>query len=232
MQRAFNPGIISGNPDMGSGIGKGQPMFGFYLASAIVGWAFVGLFLFGGIDSDVDTDFEADFDADVDADIDVDADLDGDIEAAGSGFASSIASAGLSLLSFRSIMFFLAFFGLTGMVLDVIDASTLATLLAAIGVGAFAWVFNSFVFRALKVADVSSSLVQADIEGTMGEVVLPISPGHRGRISIEVGDQRRYLTAQPHEKAKQSAFAVGDQIVVVGLDKGAALVMPVDVLES
>lgn len=228
MQRVFDPGIMSGNPDMGSGIGKGQPMFGFYLASAIVGWAFVGLFLFGGIDGDVDGDIDADFEADAD----VDADLDGDINAAGSGFASSIASAGLSLLSFRSIMFFLAFFGLTGMVLDVIDASALATLLAAIGVGAFAWVFNSFVFRALKVADVSSSLVRADIEGTMGEVVLPISPGHRGRIVIEVGDQRRYLTAQPHEKATQSAFAVGDQIVVVGLDNGAALVMPVDVLDS
>lgn len=224
MQGAFDPGIMSGNPDMGSGIGKGQPMFGFYLASAIVGWAFVGLFLFGGIDVDVDADFEAD--------ADVDTDLDGNINAAGSGFASSIASAGLSLLSFRSIMFFLAFFGLTGMVLDVIDASALAALLAAIGVGAFAWVFNSFVFRALKVADVSSSLVRADIEGTMGEVVLPISPGHRGRIFIEVGDQRRYLTARPHEKAKQSAFAVGDQIVVVGLDNGAALVMPVDVLDS
>ena len=205
-------------------------MFGFYLASAIIGWAFVGLFLFGGIDTDVDADFDADVDADFDAD--VDADLDGDLDAAGSGFASSIAAAGLSLLSFRSIMFFLAFFGLTGIILGVIDASAPATLLAAIGVGAFAWVFNSFVFRALTVADVSSSLKEADLRGALGEVVLPISPGHRGRIAIEVGNQRRYLTAQPHEAAKQSSFAVGDPIVVVGLKRGAALVTAVDVLES
>lgn len=189
-------------------------MFGFYLASAIIGWAFVGLILFGGIDTDVD------------------ADLDGDIDTAESGVASSVASAGLSLLSFRSVMFFLAFFGLTGIVLNVIDAGAVATLIAAIGVGAFAWVFNSFVFRALKVADVDSALKESDLQGSMGEVVLPISPGHRGRISVEVGDQRRYLTAAPYNAAKQGSFAVGDPIVVVGLDKGTALVTAIEVVES
>jgi membrane protein implicated in regulation of membrane protease activity len=200
-------------------------VFGFYLASAIIGWAFVGLFLFGGIDAD------ADFEADLDADFDADADVDGDIAGSGDGFASSIASAGLSLLSFRSVMFFLAFFGLTGMVLKVIDAGSIATLIAAIGVGAFAWVFNSFVFRALKVADVSSTLKTSDLQGAVGDVVVPISPEHRGRISIEVGDQRRYLTAAPHAAAPRKSFAVGDRIVVVGLEKGTALVTATEVLE-
>ena len=203
-------------------------MFGFYLASAIIGWAFVGLFLFGGIDTDVDADFDADIDADLDADFE--ADLDGDVSAG--GIASSIASAGLSLLSFRSIMFFLAFFGLTGMVLNIIDAGFAATLVAAIGVGVFAWIFNSFVFRALKVADVSSTLRKSDLRGALGEVVLPINPGHRGRIAIEVGEQRRYLTAESHVAAKQASFAVGDAVVVVELNKGAAQVAPVEVLDS
>jgi len=203
-------------------------MFGLYLASAIIGWAFVGLFLFGGIDSGADADFDTDFDVDAD----LDADFDGDIDVSNGGIASSIASAGLSLLSFRSIVFFLAFFGLTGIALDVIDAARLVTLLAALGVGAFAWVFNSFVFRALKLSDVSSSLREADLRGALGEVVLPISPGHRGRIAIEVGDQRRYLTAEPFDSAKQGAFAIGDDIVVVELDKGTARVAPITVLEN
>ena len=205
-------------------------MFGFYLASAIIGWAFVGLFLFGGIDSDVDADFDADIDVDIDADFD--ADLDGDVDVSGSGVASSIASAGLSLLSFRSVMFFLAFFGLTGIVLNIIDASFLAALIAAIGVGVFAWIFNSFVFRALKVSDVSSSLKAADLRGAMGAVVLPISPGHRGRVSIEVGDQRRYLTAEPYAAGRDAAFAVGDGIVVVEVNKGVAKVAPIEVLDN
>jgi membrane protein implicated in regulation of membrane protease activity len=189
-------------------------MFGLYLASAILGWAFVGLFLFGGIDTD------ADFDADVDADVDFDAD---------GGLASGLASAALSLLSFRSIMFFMAFFGLTGMVLDLIGTGTVLTLLAAIGVGVFAWVLNSFVFRALKVADVSSTLVEADLRGAIGRVVLPINPGHRGRISIEAGDQRRYLTAEPFDPARRPSYAVGDAIVVVDLDRGTARVAPIEV---
>ena len=201
-------------------------MFGLYLISAIVGWVFVGVFLFGGMDTDVDGDF------DVDVDADLDTDFDGDLDAAGSGFASSVAAAGLSLLSFRSIVFFLAFFGLTGIVLDLIDTSGFATLLAAIGVGAFAWVFNSFVFRALKVSEVSSDLRESDLRGALGEVVLPISSSHRGRISISVGDQRRYLTAEPYDAAKHGAFGVGDQVVVVDLERGHARVTGLEALEN
>ena len=148
-------------------------MFGFYLATAIIGWAFVGLFVFGGIDSD--------FDIDVDGDLDVD--LDGEIEVSEGGIASGVVAAGLSLLSFRSIVFFLAFFGLTGLILDVMDTGTATTLFAAAGVGLFAWVFNSFVFRALKVAESSSTLRSSDLRGALGEVVLPISAAQRGRIA-------------------------------------------------
>ena len=191
-------------------------MFGLYLASAILGWAFVGLFLFGGIDTD------ADFDVDTEVDADVDLDADG-------GPASGLASAALSLLSFRSVMFFLAFFGLTGLVLELIDTGTALALVAAIGVGAFAWVLNSFVFRALKVAEVSSTLEEADLRGAIGRVVLPIDPGHRGRISIEAGDQRHYLTAEPFDPARRPSYAVGDAIVVVDLDRGTARVAPIEV---
>lgn len=201
-------------------------MFGLYLVTAIVGWAFVGLFLFGGIDAEVDADL------DVDVDADFDGDLDGDFDVSGGGIASAVASVGLSLLSFRSIMFFLAFFGLTGIVLGLIDAGAVATLVAAVGVGAFAWMFNSFVFRALKVSEVSSSLRREDLGGALGEVVHPISAGHRGRISIEVAGQRRYLTAEPFDAAKQSAFAVGDQIVIVELNRGTARVAPINVLDT
>lgn len=197
-------------------------MFGFYLATAIIGWAFVGLFVFGGIDSD--------FDVDVDADLDVD--LDGDIEVSEGGIASGVVAAGLSLLSFRSIVFFLAFFGLTGLILDVMDTGTATTLVAAAGVGLFAWIFNSFVFRALKVAESSSTLRSSDLRGALGEVVLPISAAQRGRIAIEVGEQRRYMTAEPYDASRQGSFGVGDQIVVMDLNRGAARVAPIEVLES
>ena len=211
---------------MGIRYWEGTTMFGLYLATAIVGWAFVALFLFGGTDAEAAADFE------VDGDTDLDADLDGDLDLSGGGLASAVASVGLSLLSFRSIMFFLAFFGLTGIVLGLVDAGTLATLLAAIAVGTFAWAFNSFVFRALKVSDVSSNLRREDLQGALGRVVHPISAGHRGRIAVEVGDQRRYLTAEPFDPNKQTAYAVGDQIVIVELNKGTARVAPLNVLDS
>ncbi|MCJ7752921.1 MAG: hypothetical protein MUP13_00010, partial [Thermoanaerobaculales bacterium] len=81
-------------------------MTGVYVFAAIVGWPclFFCVF-FGGEGGDVDADF--------DIDIDVDADLD-----VSGGPGGGIAAAVLSLLSFRSLVFFLAFFGATGLILD------------------------------------------------------------------------------------------------------------------
>ena len=86
-------------------------MFGLYLFCAIVGGAFVVFFVvFGG---DADTDFG---DMDVDADVDLDADVDADSHSALSSLASDY-------LSVRAAVFFVAFFGLTGVVLDVLDTN-------------------------------------------------------------------------------------------------------------
>ena len=201
-------------------VSERHTMFGFYLASAIIGWAFVGLFLFGGFDSDVDGDLDTGSEADLSED------------GPTGGTTQGLASAAVSLLSFRSIVFFLAFFGVTGIVLNLIDAGAAATLVAGIVVGVFAWVFNSFVFRALKLSDVSSTLRETDLHGAMGEVVLPISPGHRGRISIEAGEQLRYLTAEPFDATTHRRFGAGDAIVVVEFDEGTAKVAPIEILDS
>ena len=91
-------------------------MFVVYLVAAILGWPLVLFFvLFAGDDGG----------AEVDADLDVDADIGGD-------GAASLAG---DLLSVRSMAFFLAFFGLTGLVLGWLDVNAVIVLVAAMALG-------------------------------------------------------------------------------------------------
>ena len=91
-----------------------------YLVSLIVGGVLLGAsILLGGkdLDADADADVDLDVDADADADLDLDADADGefDKDVGGHGDFSGFL---FMFLSLRFWTFFLAFFGLTGLVLD------------------------------------------------------------------------------------------------------------------
>lgn len=191
-------------------------MFGVYLFTAVVGWAFVAFFILFGADADVDADFDVDTDFDLDADLDVD------------GGAGLAAVAG-DFLSFRSLVFFLAFFGVTGLVLRALDAGGALTLVAAVAMGGFAMWFNARLVRFLKRSQMNTRLRNADLSGRPAEVVLPVGAGQKGRIRFEAAGSRMYLVATPFRAGEQ--FAVGDRVVVVEVENGTARVAAMDELE-
>lgn len=187
-----------------------EPMTGAYAFAAIVGWPFLLFFIFfGGEGGDVD----ADFDIDVDTDLDVSGD-------SGGGIAAAV----LSLLSFRSLVFFLAFFGLTGLILEALTTSSLVALMLAIVLGLFAASLNNRVFRYLKTSSVGSEVNDRVLSGAIGRVTVPISAGSKGRILCEVEGQTINLTAVPFDPREESEFGVGESVVVVEVNQGAARV--------
>jgi len=192
-------------------------MVSLYVLAALVGWPFVLFFLFFG--GDVDTDFE--FDADVD--VDVDPGVDGD----GGGPFAAIAS----WLSFRSIVFFLAFFGLTGLVLTWLDTNSVLTVLLAAAMGAFAVWLNRALMNYLKANNSDSQILDREIEGSPASVVLPIGPERKGKVAVEVGGQRLYFVASPYRPRSDEAYDKGDEVVVVEIKQGAALVAPLDSMD-
>ena len=192
-------------------------MVSLYVFAALVGWPFVFFFLFFG--GDVDTDFE--LDADVDVDIDPGVDIDG-----GGPFAAIA-----SFLTFRSIVFFLAFFGLTGLVLTWLDANSVLTALLAIAMGAFAMWLNRALMDYLKANSSDSQILDNEIEGSLASVVLPIGPERKGRVAVEVGGQRLYFVASPYRPRPGEDYHKGDEVVVVEIKRGAALVAPLDSME-
>lgn len=187
-------------------------MTAVFAFAAIVGWPFLVFFVFfGGEGGDVD--------ADLDLDLEVDADLD-----TAEGFGGGIAAAALSLLSFRSIVFFLAFFGATGLVLTALETGSVVALILAIVLGLFAASFNNRVFRYLKSSSVETEVSDRALSGAVGRVTVPISVASKGRITCQIEGRTINLTAVPFDANEQSEFEVGESVVVVEVIKGAARV--------
>lgn len=208
-------------------------MIWIYIAAAIFGGGFVLPALIGSLDFDTDADF--DFDADVDIDIDVDTDFDADADFDGdasvAGAVGGISDWVSSLLTFRALIFFAAFFGAVGIVLTVLDYSEPLPFLSALALGGFAGVVNARLMRYLKRSEMSSHLTARDLGGTTARVVLPIADERRGRVEIDVGGQPTFMVALPY-RPNGAELAPGDQVVVVEVREGTAFVTPLPSFEG
>ncbi len=192
-------------------------MTAVFAFAATVGWPFLLFFVFfGGEGGEVD----ADFDLDVDVDVGADFDSAGGVGGAGEG----IAAAALSLLSFRSIVFFLAFFGATGLILTALSTNSAIALIVAIALGLFAASLNNRVFRYLKTSSVGTDVSDSKLSGAVGRVTVPISVPSKGRITCEVEGQTINLTAVPFDPSEESEFGVGESVVVIEVAEGTARV--------
>ena len=197
-------------------------MISVFVFMAVFGWLFVLIFLFSAADFDVDV--EPDLDIDMDPDLDIDGDGGPDIATAGLNFLGA-------LFSFRSLVFFAAFFGLAGLLLSWLDVTTIITVIIAAGIGLFAASLNVQLMQYLKRTSVSSQLKDNKIAGNAAKVVLPITSGKRGKVAVDVNGQRLYLIATPYRDREGEEFAVGDTVVIVEVNNGSALVTPMDDLD-
>ena len=196
-------------------------MFGVFVFMAVFGWLFVAVFLFSAADFDLDVDV----DSDVDVDLSADADL-----AGGSDWSGSALHLLGALFSFRSLVFFAAFFGLTGLLLSWLDAGSVLALILAIAIGLFAAFINVKLMDYLKRTSVSSQLKDTKIAGNVGRVVVPVSRNSRGKVSIDLDGQVLSLTAMPYNERHDEEYEVGDNVVVVEVKNGSALVTRMDEL--
>lgn len=194
-------------------------MLGLYLFAMVVG---VGLVLFSvvaGVDSDA---------SDIDLGSDVDADLDIDVEHA--GLMASMGDLALGLFRPRNLTFLLAAFGTTGTLLSLAGTPDAATFLLASSMGVGAWLLTHAVFTWLRRTDSAiDALSDRDLEGAIGTVTLPITPGHRGRITIVVAGRQTYLTARLEDSIDRQ-LPVGTEVLIRHTDGGVAEVIPTDLL--
>jgi len=206
-------------------------MIWIYVAAAIFGGVFLipmllsGLEIGGG-DLDVEgAEAELDFDGDIELDgVDVGVDgADGGVAGADIG-DGPLGAVFASLVSFRTVVFFAAFFGAAGLVLTALDYNAITTALSSILVGGFAGAANSVLFGLVKNSESTSQLTDRVLQGRAAVVVLPMGEGRPGRIRVDLGGQPQYLVARPVDDGTSQQFDVGASVVVVEIENGTAMV--------
>ena len=214
-------------------------MLGIYLFCAILGGGLLAFSVLGAADHDAQVDggdFDAghDFDGghDFDAGHDIDHDFDHDVgHDAGADHDAHFGGAELVLGLFkpRNLIFFLAGFGITGTLLEwLTDASAVGTLVPSLGMGAVGMLLTHGTFLWLKRSDSAVDVLSDnELEGCVGRVVLPLSPGERGRIACSVGGREVYLLARL-DAEYQGELAQGREVIVLRVTDTVAEVMPFD----
>lgn len=175
-------------------------MFGFYVFAAIVG---VGLLAFSFGDDGTDAGHDVD---------------------AGAGHAGA-AHAGDIFFGFfrpRNLIFFLAAFGVTGMLLNLTGAGAFATAVSAGAMGLGAMALTHGVFRWLRRNESAVDVVgDRLLEGSMARVVLPVAQDSRGRIACSVGGREVHVVARLAPGVEE-AIEAGREVVVVRMADGEA----------
>ncbi|HEC08532.1 MAG TPA: hypothetical protein ENI86_03065 [Acidimicrobiales bacterium] len=199
--------------------GGDEAMFGIYVFAAVFGWVITVVLLISGADLDIDIDSGIDLDLGTDLDLDLESDLHGDHPwgSEGVGLLSG-------LLSFRSLVFFAAFFGLTGVVLTWIGTGPLLTAGTAVVLGLFAAYVNARLMSFLRGSDTDSLIPDDRISGHLARVIVPVGPSTRGRIEVDLDGQPLQLVAGTFPTSSDRQFDRGDRVVVVEIREGVALI--------
>jgi membrane protein implicated in regulation of membrane protease activity len=186
-------------------------MLTLYLVCLVLGGLLIAVSIFGGGDADVDVDVTADTDVDVEADVDA--------EGGGQGV-----SAAARFLSMRNLVFFMAFFGLTGTLLTLLQAHHLATLAASIGLGAVAAYAVQRLMDYLRASQSGALPGASALAGAEARVVVGLAGTRPGKVDVVAGDRTYQFVARMHEGAGVDHVEVGDTVVVVRIQDGIALV--------
>ncbi len=141
----------------------------------------------------------------------------------GAGDHGAVAGLFSAFLSLRFWMFFLAFFGLTGLVLDGLDlvANGTVTLVLALAMGLVTGEVTVFVFRRLAHSETSTAAGAHDYIGKSGRVLVAFGPGSLGKVRLTLkGTTVDVLATSDDERP----FAPGEEALVIQMNDTTAVV--------
>jgi membrane protein implicated in regulation of membrane protease activity len=140
----------------------------------------------------------------------------------------SVAGLFTAFLSLRFWMFFLAFFGLTGLTLDGLDLieSSPVALVISLAMGLVTGQVTVAVFRSLSASETSTAASAHDYVGKSGRVLVSFGPGSLGKLRLTLkGTTVDVLATSDDERP----FASGDEAMVIQMNDTTAMVARVPV---
>lgn len=135
----------------------------------------------------------------------------------------------IRILSLRTITYFLFGFGAVGVLLNFgwHGERPFSTLLASLGVGAVTAAASVLIFGWLRSTEAGTHEDETSFVGLPARVILPLGPGHSGRILVRRGIREYELSARPFE-TEESDSRVWKDVIIVDMREGTALVAPFD----
>jgi membrane protein implicated in regulation of membrane protease activity len=128
-----------------------------------------------------------------------------------------------AFLSLRFWMFFLAFFGLTGLVLDgldLVDHPSVA-LVAALAMGLVTGQGTVAVFRRLAHSETSTAASSVDYIGRSGRVMVGFATGELGKVRLTLKGTTVDVLATTEE---ERGFTSGEEALVIAMNDTTAVV--------
>lgn len=216
-------------------------MFYVYLACLIFGGILLIVSLFGGGDHAVEHDLDVGHgdaglsavDVETGAEIDLQADHDiggHDFDAHDAGQSGS--GDAIKFLSFRNIIYFLAFFGLTGTVMEFFPVNFFFTLVSSLGIGALAYFAGYQFFKYLKNSETGETISTSDLRGRKAKVLVGISKERDGKILVEVGGATVQLLARASDVAKADCFSPGEEVLIIDTSGSRVYVVNANLLNK
>jgi len=191
-----------------------------YLGALIFGGVLLGSSILLGGHDDLDADGDLDLDADADADVDLDG-VDKDVGLDAGGGADVF----FWLRSLRFYIFFLAFFGLTGLTLDGLGLveSEMLTLGLSLGMGLLTGVGAAATIRSLMNDELGSVATGDDYIGKSARILVPVKPGGVGKVRVRVGGTNVDVLAITDED-----FGPEDEAIIIEMEGTRARIARVD----
>lgn len=129
----------------------------------------------------------------------------------------------MTVVPLSAVAAFMATFGGIGVIGQLTGAGFVATLVLAIVLSLAVGYASHRLFKWIKAPGASSEVTDAELEGKIARVSLPISGEYRGKIVLDMAGAREQMTAAP---ADGSSMGVGEPVVIVRIEQGVALVAP------
>jgi hypothetical protein len=128
-----------------------------------------------------------------------------------------------AFLSMRFWMFFLAFFGLTGLVLDGLDLieSHGLALGLALAMGLLTGQGTAAVFRSLSASETSTAAGVGDYVGKSGRVLISFGPGSLGKLRLTLKGTTVDVLATTED---ERPFTSGEEALVIQMNDTTAVV--------
>ncbi len=195
----------------------------FYLAGLLFGGILLGVSLLsGGGDMDgtdaldsAHTDFDS-LDADTDLDFDSETSIE-HIDLSDSDLSHEIENPAdaVKFISFRNIIYFTTFYGLTGTLFTLMGFQFILTFASAIGIGSLSWFTGHKLMRYLKNSESGEALNSKSFIGKEAKVVVATRKDKIGKVLVKSNNEINELMVKVSDSAEKESFDRGETVFII-----------------